>query len=229
MNSSLLARLPTDPSNQAGKGAITFPQEDKSRQDRRHVDPRPETEPDPSDEQLMDRMARKEGAALSLLYDRYGRLVFSLAASILHDRSAAEEIVQEVFTTVWRMASEFRPERGKVSSWLMTICHHRSIDELRRRRSRPAFELTERLFEHELTDGGDPAESALFVFERAHLKEALARIPDEQRAVIQLAYFEGCTQREIADRGKIPLSTVKTRMRLGLQKLRESLARQGHG
>lgn len=173
----------------------------------------------------MDRMARKEGAALSLLYDRYGRLAFSLAISILHDPSTAEEIVQEVFTTVWRMASEFRPERGKVSSWLMTICRHRSIDELRRRRIRPAVELTERLFELELTDGGDPAESAFYVFERAHLKEALACIPDEQRAVIQQAYFEGWTQREIADRGKIPLSTVKTRMRRGLAKLRESLTR----
>lgn len=207
MNTSLLERFSTDLSNPS----------------RSQIVPRLVTRPDPSDEELMDRMARKEGAALSLLYDRYGRLAFSLAISILHDPSTAEEIVQEVFTTVWRMASEFRPERGKVSSWLMTICRHRSIDELRRRRIRPAVELTEHLFELELTDGGDPAESALYVFERAHLKEALACLPGEQRSAIQLAYFEGWTQREIADRGKIPLSTVKTRMRRGLAKLRESL------
>ncbi len=177
-------------------------------------------EPTLSDEQLIAWVARGEDRALAELYDRYVRLVFSLALQVLNDRASAEETVQEVFTKVWRGADEFRPERGKFSSWLIGITHHQCIDGLRRRRVRPVMWSTEDESILELATEDDPVEAAEYAFERARVRKALSQIPAEQRIVIELAFFEGLTHYEIAARCGDPLGTVKTRLRLGMQKLK---------
>ncbi len=164
-----------------------------------------------------------ESWALAELYDRYARLVFSLALKVLNDRASAEEMVQEVFAKVWRGAGDYTPERGKFSSWLIGITHHRCIDELRRRRVRPVTESTDEEPLLELAGDDDPAEAAFYSLERARVRRALSKIPTEQRVVIELAFFEGLTHQEIAQRCGEPLGTVKTRVRLGMQKLKELL------
>ncbi len=176
-----------------------------------------------TDEQLVALVARNESWALAELYDRYVRLVFSLALKVLNDRASAEEIAQEVFTKVWRGARDFDGKRGKFSSWLIGIAHHQCIDELRRRRVRPVAESTDETPLSELASDQDPAEVAEYAFERARVRRALAQIPIEQRIVIELAFFQGLTHQEIAERSGDPLGTVKTRVRLGMQKLKELL------
>ena len=171
-------------------------------------------------------VARDESWALAELYDRYVRLVFSLAIKVLNDRSGAEEIVQEVFTKVWRGARAFDAKRGKFSSWLIGIAHHQCIDELRRRRVRPLSESIDNSPLPELASDNDPVQAAEVSSERARVRRALALIPNEQRIVIELAFFEGLTHSEIADRSGDPLGTVKTRVRLGMQKLKEILGEQ---
>ncbi len=176
-----------------------------------------------TDEELIALVVHNESWALAELYDRYARLVFSLALKILNDRSSAEEMLQEVFAKVWRGARDFAPERGKFSSWLIGITQHQCIDELRRRRVRPVTASTDDAPLTELAGDDDPAEAAAYSFERARVRDALAQIPTEQRVVIELAYFEGLTHQEIAARCREPLGTVKTRVRLGMQKLKELL------
>jgi RNA polymerase sigma-70 factor (ECF subfamily) len=179
-----------------------------------------------TDEQLVELVARDESWALAELYDRYVRLVFSLALKVLNDRSSAEEVVQEVFAKVWRGSRAFDAKRGKFSSWLIGIAHHQCIDELRRRRVRPVAETIDDLPLADLPGDDDPTQAAEVAFERSRVRQALMQIPVEQRIVIELAFFEGLTHREIADRSGDPLGTVKTRVRLGMQKLKEILREQ---
>ncbi len=176
-----------------------------------------------TDAQLLALIVRGEDWALSEIYDRYSRLVFSLALKILNDRASAEEIVQQVFTKVWRGARKYRVERGKFSSWLMSITHHQCIDELRRRRARPVTQLGDEELLYELESDDDPAQAAQYTFERARVREALQHIPAEQRNVIELAFWGGLTQREIAVYSHSPLGTVKTRSRLGMRRLKRLL------
>jgi RNA polymerase sigma-70 factor, ECF subfamily len=176
-----------------------------------------------TDEQLVALVARDESWALAELYDRYVRLVFSLALKVLNDRAGAEEVVQEVFAKVWRGARAFDGKRGKFSSWLIGIAHHQCIDELRRRRVRPMSESIDDSAAAELPGDDDPAQAAEQAIERDRIRRALAMIPAEQRIAIELAFFEGLTHREIADRTGDPLGTVKTRVRLGMQKLKQIL------
>ena len=178
------------------------------------------------DGQLLARVARRDGAALSALYDRYAGGVFSLAVHMLGDAGAAEEVTQDVFLNVWRRASTYHIQRGKVTAWLFSIAHHRTIDELRRRRREQTWmqhgvDLTNRPSE---TD--DPVEYTKSQFESGHIKDALETLRPEQREVVVLAYFGGLTHSEIAARLGHPLGTVKTRMRLALKRLRESLGPQ---
>ncbi len=178
-----------------------------------------------TDEQLMTALARGESWPMTALYERYARLVFSLALQVLKDRGAAEEAVQEVFVKVWRRARDYDAARGKFSSWLTGIAHHQAIDELRRRRIRPAAsddddEAIAQVPDHTL----QPLELAMQSSERTRIIGALAAIPADQRQPIELAYFEGFTQQEIADRLGEPLGTIKTRMRLGMQKLKALLS-----
>lgn len=176
-----------------------------------------------TDEELVALVARDESWALTELYDRYVRLVFSMALRVLNDRASAEEIVQEVFSKVWRGSSAFDGRRGKFSSWLIGIAHHQCIDELRRRRVRPVGESLAESPAMDLASDDDPVQAAERSYERARIRRALAQIPGEQRFVIELAYFEGLTHQEIAARCQEPLGTVKTRVRLGMQKLKELL------
>lgn len=175
------------------------------------------------DAQLLALIARGENWALSEIYDRYSRLVFSLALRILNDHASAEEIVQQVFTKVWRSARDYRMERGKFSTWVMTIAQHQCIDELRRRRVRPVAQPGDEELLNALASDDDPAQAVQSTFERARIREALQQIPAEQRIVIELAFWGGLTQREIAVYCHSPLGTVKTRSRLGLQRLKRLL------
>ena len=174
-----------------------------------------------TDAQLLALIARGENWALSEIYDRYSRLVFSLALKTLDDRASAEEIVQQVFTKVWRSARTYRVERGKFSSWLMSITHHQCIDELRRRRVRPVTQPGDEELLYDLPSDDDPAQAVQYTFERARIREALQQIPAEQRIVIELAFWGGLTQREIAVYCHSPLGTIKTRSRLGMKRLKQ--------
>lgn len=191
------------------------------------------------DEDLIARMAARDPTALAALYDQYDRLVFSFVFHILNDAAAAEEVTQDVFLRAWEAAAKFQVGRGRVSSWLLAIAHNRAIDELRSRRARGAKVTTsydlatpgelEQAFRSSLgratsEEASDPQEAALDGMRRVRVLEALRQLPPEQSRVIALAYYGGFTHREIAERLQEPLGTVKTRLRLGLQKLRNLLA-----
>jgi RNA polymerase sigma-70 factor (ECF subfamily) len=181
-----------------------------------------------ADEEIIVRLKDGESWAMSVLYDRYARLVFSLALKILNDRGAAEETVQEVFVKVWKRSRDFDAKRGKFSSWLTGIAHNHAIDEMRRRRVRPsASENDDDAMDTVLDDGPAPLDLAMQSMEHRRIVDALCGIPEEQRRAIEMAYFEGLTQQEISNKLGQPLGTVKTRMRLGMQKLRTLLEEQG--
>jgi RNA polymerase sigma-70 factor (ECF subfamily) len=181
------------------------------------------------DEVLIGRLAAGDTAALSLLYDRYAGAVFSLVARILGDRQVAEDLLQEVFVRVWQRAGTYQGARGKPLTWVLGIAHNLAIDEVRRRRRRP-LEADERDEEGQLvafqalpSDESGPAEQAWERLRREQILAALEQLPPAQRILIELAYFEGYTQSQLATRLGEPLGTIKTRMRLAVQKLRELL------
>ena len=181
------------------------------------------------DEALVGRVVAGEEAALEALYDRYGRRVYSLALTMLHDPGAAEEVTQEVFLSVWRRAASYRKERGRLATWILSIEHHRAVDALRSRRRRtqqdePMDERMERSFADVLTESPDNA--AVLQEEGHYVRQALQELPPEQKKVLVLAYYHGLTQGEIAQKLGHPLGTVKTRMRLGIHKLRHGLEEQ---
>ncbi|HFD39492.1 MAG TPA: sigma-70 family RNA polymerase sigma factor [Anaerolineae bacterium] len=177
------------------------------------------------DQSLIHLIIQARAEALSELYDRYGRLVFSLALNAVGDPATAEEITQDVFLRVWQRARQYRADRGQVSTWLTSITRHRAIDYLRRRGSRPEQHSVAWA---ELAPGDEPvlsgpAEAASLSFEKARVRNAVAQLPPEQRQVLALAYFQGLTQSQIAQVLDLPLGTVKTRIRLGMKKLRDTL------
>ena len=179
-----------------------------------------------NDAELIELIASGEAHALETLYDRYNRVVFSFAVRILSDAQVAEEVMQEVFFRVWQQAGAYRSGRGSLITWLLSITHNLAIDEVRKRNRRPQkaeAEDPELLLGSMIDQSADVEEEAWLSSIRAAINGALDNLPREQRAVIELAYFRGMTQREIADTLKQPLGTIKTRMRLGLQKLREQL------
>ena len=171
-------------------------------------------------------VARRDEQALGALYDRYSRLAFSLAVRVVGDRALAEEITADAFVSVWRASSSYSEERGRFVSWLMSVVRHRAIDELRRLNVRPegtAVELNEALQTAAHPDGLD---DIVDVRRRQEVvRSVLAGLPAPQRQALELAYFGGLTQQEIAAKTGTPLGTIKTRMRLGLLKMREELRR----
>lgn len=179
------------------------------------------------DSALVALVARRDEAALGALYDRYNRLVYSLALRVVGERALAEEIVADAFVSVWRAANSFIEERGRFVVWLTSVTRHRAIDELRRLSVRPegsAVELDEAI----KIGGPDPLEDVVDIRQRRELvRGVLAQLPTTQREALELAYFGGLTQQEIADKTNTPLGTVKTRMRLGLLKMRDELQRLG--
>lgn len=180
------------------------------------------------DADLMDALGQGEAEALEALYDRYSSLVFSVGLRMLRDPQLAEDVVQEVFVRLWRQPASFDPERGRFISWLMSVTRNRALDELRRisRRTRTEDRESDEhpldaLPTHDRMD--DPVLGVELLEQREVVQAAMTRLPPEQRRVIELAYFSGLTQTEISDVTGEPLGTVKTRTRLGMQKLREAL------
>jgi len=178
------------------------------------------------DQAALERMARGDQAGLAEMYDRHGRLVYSLALRIVRDRGDAEDVTQDVFVQAWRQASRFDTTRGNVAAWLLTMARSRAIDLIRRRRVRPQPGADDMVME---TKDASPAPDVQFEWvQRAEvIQEAMGALPLLQRLAIELAFFEGLTQAEIAEQLEVPLGTVKTRIRQGLLKLRDRLARAG--
>ena len=179
-----------------------------------------------SDEALLAAIRDRDERAIASLYDRYGGIAFGLAYRILGERNAAEDVVQDAFMSVWRRAVSYETGRGSVRTWVLSIVHHRAIDRLRgvagRARQDVALDNFERII---ATD--DPWRDVEVGVQREVLQSGLATLPREQREAIQMAYFEGYTQQEIATAMNVPVGTVKGRLRIGLQKMRSLLAGAG--
>ena len=176
------------------------------------------------DQRLIRLIVEAQEEALAQLYDRYNRLVFSLAFAIVNDRATAEEITLDVFMRVWQKAGTYRADQAKVSTWLTHITRHHAIDVLRRRAVRSdqyAVQWDEVV--SAASPQQDPQESAELSLRRERVHAALAQLPPDQNQAILLAYFGGLTQSQIAETLKQPLGTVKTRVRLAMQKLHDFL------
>lgn len=186
----------------------------------------PGPDADRTDRETMERLATGDRGALERLYEHYGAMSYSIAYRITGDSAAAEDVVQEAFLGVWRNAARYADGRGTVRTWLLSIVHHRAIDSIRRRR--PTIELPEAEagLPPSLTMPDTWAEVAAGL-DRSTVQAALARISDVQREAIELAYFGGLTQTEIAERTGVPLGTVKGRLRLGLDGLRAAMLALG--
>lgn len=174
------------------------------------------------DEALVALVRGGQQDALAVLYERYARQVYSLAFYLLQDPAQAEEVTQEVFLNLWRRADTYNPARGRVGTWVMSMAHHRAVDYLRRRRRSAPLEPE---MDPERTPSSAPSADEVLMREdlAREVRAALARLPPDQRQVVVMAYYQGYTQSEIARLLGIPLGTVKTRMRLALQKLRDFL------
>lgn len=184
-----------------------------------------------NDETLIGLIAQARADALSELYNRYNRLVFSLALNMVQERPLAEEITLDVFTRVWERAGTYRTGQAQVSTWLMSITRHRAIDLLRRARARP---------EHNSASWADvppdhlpgvagAEEMTELRLQREQVRAAVTQLPSNQKEVLTLAYFKGYTHRQIAEVLDQPLGTVKTRIRSAMQKLRRMLQEEQDG
>jgi RNA polymerase sigma-70 factor (ECF subfamily) len=174
---------------------------------------------------LIRLVAQAQTDALGELYDRYSRLVFSLALAIVGDRAAAEEITQDVFVRVWQRAGTYRADQAKVSTWLTAITRHHAIDILRRQNARPESNSVswDQMPLQAASAAHDLEERAELSLQRERIRAAVAQLPAAQQQVLALAYFNGYTHHQIADVLHQPLGTVKTRIRLAMQKLRQRL------
>lgn len=179
-----------------------------------------------NDADLIGRASGGDARALEVLYDRYSRVVYSFALRIVGDPQLAEELLQEVFFRAWQQGSSFRTTRGSFITWLLSITHNMAIDEVRKRRRRPQkadSEDPEAVLAVVPDTGPDVEDEVWLGSLRESISRAMDGLPPAQREALELAYFQGLTQREIAETLGEPLGTIKTRMRLGLQKLREQL------
>ncbi len=178
-----------------------------------------------TDLELLEHISNQDRDALATLYERFGRRVFSLAVRILSDSVSAEEVTQDVFMSVWRRGATYVSKKGKFTTWLFSIAHNRTIDELRKRR-RDLSRTNDDIDDHFNLKSGDvsPADATVAQSEYAKIRAAMEDLPEEQKNVVELSYFKGLTQTEIAEKTGQPLGTVKTRMRLALKKLRKALS-----
>lgn len=179
---------------------------------------------------LIRRMCDADETALGALYDRWVRSLYSLVFHLLKDADEAEDVVEETFWQAWRKASSYEPSRGAVSTWLLTIGRRRALDRLRAKGRRREESMSQTGVLADVASSlPDPLQAAEGSERRSHVRAALRELPDEQRAVLELGYFQGLSQTEIAEMTGQPLGTVKTRMRLAMQKLREPLSMYREG
>jgi RNA polymerase sigma factor (sigma-70 family) len=172
-----------------------------------------------TDEEVLALVGRADEVALGELYDRFGRVAYGLALRILRDPALAQDAVQDAMLSAWRTAASFDPRRGKASTWLMTLVHRRAVDVVRRedrRRAQPIENAP-------IASGDATDETAELREQRRAVQAALAQLPPEQREALELAYYGGLSQSELAERLGVPLGTVKSRMFSALSKLRELL------
>ncbi|MCB0262522.1 MAG: sigma-70 family RNA polymerase sigma factor [Calditrichaeota bacterium] len=185
-----------------------------------------------TDDELIERLKSGQSQALSVLYDRYASQLYGLSLKILQNQSLAQDVIQEVFLSIWKNAKQFDRKRGAPMAWMTILCRNRCIDILRSKDTqtkRSAFSADDEI--------GNPAliseveESPLHLADLSQLqntvKTALAALPDDQRDLLELAYFQGFSQSEIAKKRELPLGTVKTRIRSGMLRLREIFTRIG--
>ena len=187
---------------------------------------RPAAESQAEDLECLRRLASGDQASAAGLYDRHARPIYSLILRIVGDEGEAEDVLQDVFAQAFRQAARYDAARGPVAAWLLMMARSRSIDRLRARRARPEAQTAddERAMEEMAGSLPDAASAMLGVEQARIVRQALRELPLLQRVAIELAFYEGLSQSEIAERLEQPLGTVKTRIRLGLLKLRDALA-----
>lgn len=176
-----------------------------------------------ADEDLLVHAAEGDERAFEVLYDRHGKVAWSLAYRLLGERGAAEDLVQEAFLAVWNQAARYSSSKGSVRTWILAILHNRAVDRLRQS---AASKRRQEALEHVAAiapDAPDAADEALELVAAAEVTDALGNVPDDQLQVIRLAYYGGYTHHEISEMLSVPLGTVKSRMRLGLERMRRNL------
>jgi RNA polymerase sigma factor (sigma-70 family) len=179
------------------------------------------------DDQLVELVAQRDAGALEALYDRYGRAAYSLARRILTEETLAQDVVQEVFLSLWRDARRFDAGRGTVATYLLSMTHHRAVDVVRREENLRRWRTSDEGLEL-VADPKARVEDEVEASERrAEVRSALAELPAAQREALLLAYFGGYTQREVSALVGVPLGTVKTRMAAGMRKMKEALQDAG--
>jgi RNA polymerase sigma-70 factor (ECF subfamily) len=178
------------------------------------------------DEALVRRVLERDPDAFARLYDRHADLVYSVALRVLADPALAEDTAQDVFLRLWRTPQAYDPARGRFVSWLVSVARNRAVDEVRMRGRRRLREVGENANPEDPPDGRaeDPQLAVQVQADRLAVRRALLTLPEEQRTALELAYFSGLTQQEIAERLQQPLGTIKTRTRLALKKLRQALS-----
>ena len=187
-------------------------------------------EKDPQTEHLSDHgllalTARGDREAFSRLYDTYSGVAYSLAVRIVRDRDLAADVVQDAFVTVWNQAAKFEASRGQPSSWILTLTHHKAVDMVRREQRRRAEPLDDGA---ELVDSAPPVEEKAWQgVAREQVRQAMQKLPDPHREVLELAYFAGFTQSELAERLSLPIGTVKSRTFTAMTSLRRLLSESG--
>lgn len=179
------------------------------------------------DGQLVELVAQKDAGALEALYDRYGRAAYSLARRILTEETLAQDVVQEVFLSLWRDARRFDAGRGTVATYLLSMTHHRAVDVVRREENLRRWRTSDEGLELAPDPKARVEDEVEASERRSEVRAALAELPAAQREALLLAYFGGYTQREVAALVGVPLGTVKTRMAAGMRKMREALQDAG--
>jgi RNA polymerase sigma factor (sigma-70 family) len=179
------------------------------------------------DGQLVELVAQKDAGALEALYDRYGRAAYSLARRILTEETLAQDVVQEVFLSLWRNAGRFDAGRGTVATYLLSMTHHRAVDVVRREENLRRWRTSDEGLELEPDPKARVEDDVVASERRAEVRAALVELPAAQREALLLAYFGGYTQREVAALVGVPLGTVKTRMAAGMRKMKEALQDAG--
>ncbi len=178
------------------------------------------------DAQLIALVAERDAGALEALYDRYGRVAYSLARRILTDTALAQDVVQEVFLSLWRDAGRFDARRGTVATYLLSVTHHRAVDVVRREENLRQRRTGDQALAFEADPRAGVEQDVEAAARREEVRAALTRLPEAQREAIMLAYFGGYTQREVASLLGVPLGAVKSRIAVGMRKLADRLDRR---